>query len=69
MRLKEGEEEREERVGLVIGKGWNQVEMVSSGTTKEALSQLYCSFLKAANFNSSRKGKAFHVSLAERTRG
>lgn len=42
MRLKEGEEEREERVGLVIGKGWNEGEMVSSGTTKEALSQLYC---------------------------
>lgn len=42
MRLKEGEEEREERVGLVTGKGWNEVEMVSSGTTKEALSQLYC---------------------------
>lgn len=27
MRLKEGEEEREERVGLVIGKGWNEVEL------------------------------------------
>lgn len=60
MRLKEGEKEREERVGLVIGKGWNQVEMVSSGTTKEALSQLYCvRSLKPRILI--LKGKAFHV--------
>lgn len=60
MRLKEGEKEREERVGLVIGKGWNQVEMVSSGTTKGALSQLYCvRSLKPRILI--LKGKAFHV--------
>lgn len=60
MRLKEGEEEREERVGLVTGRGWNEVEMVSSGTTKEALSQLYCvRSLKPRILI--LKGKAFHV--------
>lgn len=61
MRLKEGEKEREERVGLVIGKGWNEVEMVSSGTTKEALSQLYCVRSLKPRILILIKGKAFHV--------
>lgn len=55
MRLKEGEEEREERA-----RNWERMEPSGNGVVRDdeggSVATLLCSFLKAANFNF--KGKS-----------